>query len=246
METDRIGSAFRAIRIRRGWRQRDVAERAGVPREVVSRIECGRAGRLPLETIRVVANSLGITVRVDLTWPGGDLDRVLNAGHAALHEALAGFFRSLPDWTPVPEVSFSIYGERGVIDIVAWHPASRSLLIIELKTALVDPQELVGTMDQRVRLGREIARQRGWKATTVSSWVILAEGSTNRRRARQHQGLLRGAFPADGHAMRAWLHQPAGPIAALSFWSYVGAGPTSRLPCQGRRVRVAPNAASSA
>jgi hypothetical protein len=56
-----------------------------------------------------------------------------------------------------PDASFSIYGERGVVDIVAWHAASRSLLIIELKTLLVDPQELVATMDRRVRLGGQIA-----------------------------------------------------------------------------------------
>ena len=43
-----------------------------------------------------------------------------------------------------PEVSFSIYGERGVIDILAWHPGRRALLIIELKTDIVDVNELVG------------------------------------------------------------------------------------------------------
>lgn len=36
----------------------------------------------------------------------------------------------------MPEVSFSIYGQRGVIDILAWHAATRSLLVIELKTEM--------------------------------------------------------------------------------------------------------------
>ena len=51
----------------------------------------------------------------------------------------------MPAWVVRPEVSFSIYGERGVIDVLAWHPARRAILVIELKTELVDINELMGT-----------------------------------------------------------------------------------------------------
>jgi transcriptional regulator with XRE-family HTH domain len=243
VDHDRIGSAFRAIRIRKGLRQRDVAERAGVDRDLVGRIERGGVGRVPLDHLHLVAGALGIRVRVDLIWQDGDLDRVLNAAHAALHESVAGFFTGLPLWVLAGEVSFSIFGERGVIDILAWHAASRSLLIIELKTALVDPQELVATMDRRVRLGRRIAQERGWNPATVSSWVILTDTTTNHRRVRQHQGLLRGAFPADGHAIGTWLRNPTGSVSALSFWPKAGAGPRIRASGQRQRVRVARHAA---
>ena len=72
------------------------------------------------------------------------------------------------------EVSFSIWGERGVIDLLMWHPGRRALLIIELKTEIVDTGELLGTMDRRVRLARKIAEERGWDPLTVSSWIVLA------------------------------------------------------------------------
>jgi hypothetical protein len=136
-------------------------------------------------------------------------------------------------------VSFSIYGERGVIDILAWHAATRSLLIIELKTELVDPQALASTMDRRVRLGPEIARQWGWTPATVSSWVIMSEGSTNRRRVKRYDGLLRRAFVSDGRAMRRWLREPRGSISALSFWSDVRSGPLRRTVGQTRRINAA-------
>jgi hypothetical protein len=50
----------------------------------------------------------------------------------ALDEAVT---RLLADdgWEAVPEVTYSIFGERGSIDL-AWHPASRTLLVIELKS----------------------------------------------------------------------------------------------------------------
>jgi hypothetical protein len=136
-------------------------------------------------------------------------------------------------------VSFSIWGERGVIDILAWHPHSRSLLIIELKTELADPQELVATMGRRVRLGEEIARGLGWHPASVSAWVIIVESSTNRRRAARHGRLLRTAFPAEGHAIRRWLRTPDGSISALSFWSDVRLGSARRSVSQVRRVRRA-------
>lgn len=237
MDEVRIGSTLRAVRIHRHLRQADVARRAGVSREVVSRLERGGFGRERYDTFHAVASALGIRADVRLRWHGGDLDRVVNAGHAALHEALAPYLGSLPGWLWRPEVSFSIWGERGVIDILAWHPGTSSLLIIELKTALVDPQELTATMDRRVRLGREIARGLGWEPATVSAWVVLADTRTNHRRVGRHRGLLRTAFPADGHAMRTWLRRPAGTIFALSYWTDVGSGATRRTPGQPERVR---------
>jgi hypothetical protein len=49
------------------------------------------------------------------------------AGHAAIHEAIARALDDLPEWAHAPEVAFSIYGERGVIDILAFHARSQSI-----------------------------------------------------------------------------------------------------------------------
>jgi hypothetical protein len=161
---------------------------------------------------------LGITAR----WRGGDLDRVLNQGHAAMHETAIALFGSLNGWQLIPEVSFSIYGERGVLDGLAFHAGSGSAIVVELKTEIADPQALVGSMDRRRRLAKQIAADRGWAAKTVGLWVAVADTRSNRRRLARHVKLLRLAFPADGHALRAWLRDPAGPIAALSFIAQPG------------------------
>src|SRR5262245_4152707 len=110
MDDIRIGTAFRAVRIRKGWRQSDVAKRAAVSRDMVSRIERGGAGQVPLSVVRGVAEVLGIRMDVVLRWQGSELDRVINAGHASMHEGAAELFRALPEWVTAPEVSFSIYG----------------------------------------------------------------------------------------------------------------------------------------
>ncbi len=239
MDDARVGTAFRAIRIKRGWRQVDVATRAGVSRALVSMLERGHVDRVTVHVVRRVAQTLGIRLDLSVRWRGGDLDRLLNAGHAALHEELARYLGTLPDWLQAPEVSFSIYGERGVIDILAFHPPTGSLLVIELKTELADLEDLLAAMDRRMRLAGTVARERGWEARTVSCWVAIAEGDANRRRVERHKATLRSAFPANGHEMRTWLRTPAGRIAALSFWANDSPGGTTGSRATSKRVRTA-------
>jgi transcriptional regulator with XRE-family HTH domain len=215
----RFGVQFRAVRVKRRWRQHDLAERSGVHRSVISRIERGHVEAITIGTILAVARALDIQVSLSARWRAGDLDRLVNGRHARLHESVARWFaEELPDWVLDPEVSFSIYGERGVIDILAWHPGHRALIVIELKTDIVDVNQLMGQMNQRRRLARQIAEDRGWDPLTISTCVIVANGRTNRARLAAHRAVLRNAFPLDGRSMQGWLRRPDRAIAALSIW----------------------------
>jgi transcriptional regulator with XRE-family HTH domain len=241
MSDQRIGTIVRLLRIRRRWRQVDLARRAGVSQSVVSRIERGHLGTLTLDTIRCVLGALDARVDVVARWRGGELDRVLGAGHSALHVDVATRLGSLPGWEFAPQVSFSIWGERGVIDILAWHAPTRSLLVIELKTELVDFNELLGTLDRKVRLASEIAAGRGWhRPSSVSVWLVVADSSTSRHRARDHAAMLRSALPDDGRSMRRWLARPSGRVAAVSFWPNMrrGTGTAGTAPVRAARRRV--------
>lgn len=239
MDDVRVGTGFRAIRLRRGLTQEEVAIAADVPRAVVGRVEHGRFSAVRVDALRRIAAALDVTLDVSIRWQGGDLPRLLNARHAAMHEEMAGRFGALPGWDYEPEVSFSIWGERGVIDGLAWHAATRCLLVIELKSELVDVNDLMSGVDRKGRLAAEIARGRGWDAASVSTWVVLADGRTNRRDVARHATTLRSKFPADGHAIAAWLRRPAGRINALGFLP-IGSLASSGLAVAGtRRVRHA-------
>jgi transcriptional regulator with XRE-family HTH domain len=239
MEDGRLGSVIRAVRHRRGWRQRDLAARAGVSDVTVSRLERGHLDTLSVRTVRAVASALDVRVDLQARWRAGDLDRLLNSGHSALHDSVAAWFKeAFPAWELAPEVSFNVYGERGIVDIVAWHPGRRALLIIELKTDIADVNELVGTFDRKRRLAREIVKERGWVPATVSGWVIVSAGRTNRARIAAHGAMLRAAFPLDGRSILAWLADPTRAIAALSMWSSARGGVST----SSRRVRVSQEA----
>jgi transcriptional regulator with XRE-family HTH domain len=248
VDDQRLGAAVRAVRIRRRLRQADVARLAGVSQTTVSRIERGHLGPLSFNAVRAVASALDIRVDVRPLWRAGDLDRLLNARHSRFHESVARRLAAAPGWTIRPEVSFAIWGERGVVDVLGYHAARQMLLVIELKTDIVDVNELIGTLDRKQRLARKIAHSVGWTvapSARVSAWIIVADGRTNRRRLDAHRAMLRTAFPVDGRTIGGWLVDPVIPAHALSIWpsshgGTVGLDLAARRRVVARQSSVAP------
>lgn len=218
-------------------RQRDVAAAARVSQATISRAERGHLSTLPLNLLRSIGGALEVRLELVPSWRGGELDRVLNARHSALHEELARRLAALRGWEWAAEVSFSIFGERGVVDVLGFHAATSSLLVVEIKSELVDPAGLVGQVDRYRRLAPAIARERGWVSDSVSVWVVVGATDMNRRRVIRHRALLRQAFPVGGPSIRRWLLRPCGRVAALSFLAYpIPRNGTRRLTAS-RRVR---------
>ena len=238
MDDQRLAAAVRAIRLRRRWSQHDLAAAARTSQSTVSRVERGHLDGLPLGTIRRVTSALDARVDLRVRWRGGDLDRLLDRAHAALGEEVVAWLAE-SGWEGRPEISFSRYGERGSIDILARHPESGSLLVIELKTALVDLQDMIASVDRKRRLATYVAESLGWRERSVSSLVVLAEGRTNRRRVAEHQHLLRAAFPLDSRGVRVWIRHPVEPMRGLMFWPLTHQWTT-------RRGRAGPRAPVSA
>lgn len=220
MDDIKVGTVFRAVRMQRRLRQEDVARRARVSQSSISRIERGQFGTLSLDIVRAVGRVLEIRIDLLASWRGGDLDRVINARHSALHEHLAERLANAPAWISVAEVSYSIWGERGVIGRLAFHAQRRMLAVFEIKADLTDPAGLIAQVDRYRRLAPEIAKGQGWDVRAVSCWAILADTDTNRRRLAAHRELVRGAFPEDGRALTGWLRDPAERVDRLAFIAY--------------------------
>jgi transcriptional regulator with XRE-family HTH domain len=171
------------------------ADAVRVSRGVIGRIERGRADRVPVHVLVRVAAALGGTVTVRLLWQGEGLDRLLDSAHADLTERMLSRLRSL-GWEIATEVSFNIRGERGTIDILAFHPPTGSLLVIEIKSVVPDLQAKLGVLDRKVRLAADIARERGWLVRSVSRLLVLPDDRTARRRVDQHSATFDATLPA--------------------------------------------------
>jgi hypothetical protein len=189
-------------------------------------VERDHCEQLSLATVRRISAALDIRVDLVGRWRGGDLDRLLNRRHSLLAESFAARVMRSPGWIVEPEVSFSIYGERGLIDQLIWHAGARHLILIEFKTELVDINELLGTLDRKRRLIRQVAASRGWAPDHVSVWLVVADTCTNRRHARDHATLFDGWLPADGRQFRRLLGDPSRPASGVAFWAHSNPGST--------------------
>lgn len=233
----RVGRLARAIRLRSGLRQQDVGTRAKVSRSAVSLVERGQAARLTIATVEAVLAALGARLDMRVSWNGTELERMIVASHAALSASVKRRLE-LWGWAVRVEVSYSVYGERGRIDLLAWHPLSRVLLVIEIKIDLVDVQALLGSTDVKARLASRLAERFGWEAAHVVPAIVFLEDRTTRRRLDELAPLfdrysLRGQ-PAVSWARRplAAEHQPSGVIWFRSL-------PNARVVrISGQRVRI--------
>jgi transcriptional regulator with XRE-family HTH domain len=208
MDLVRFGRGIRALRIRRRWRQQDLADAAGVSRQKIARIEVGQSQAIPARDLEKVAQSLGARAEVRLSWNGEALDRLLDGEHARLIDLVAAMLRTHA-WEVAIEVTFWIRGERGSVDILAWLPAHRIVLVVEVKSVVPDQQAMLMALDRKARLGLEIARERGWDGRWVARLLVIRASRTARRRVEAHPETYAAVFTHRHAAVRSWLRSPA-------------------------------------
>src|SRR3954454_2082625 len=185
-EDHRIGRLLWVLRRHEGFRQLDVAGRAGVPRVDIMRVEAGAAGMIQLDRVRRIFEAAGGRARLSVSWNGAAADRLLDERHAALVERTIAAFERYR-WRADPEVSFSEFGERGSIDVLASHARRRAVAVCEVKSELGSLEETNRVLDAKVRPSQRIAIVRvGWRPEIVGRILVLADTTTNRRISRRH------------------------------------------------------------
>jgi transcriptional regulator with XRE-family HTH domain len=223
MDPVRFGLSIRALRRHRGWTQDELAARCGLSRSAVSRVERGRGDTLTVRVLARVAGALGARISIRVLWQGEELDRLLDGDHARLVEAVVARLAAA-GWIAVPEATFAIGSERGSVDVLAWHPATGHLLVVEVKSVVPDLQATLAGVDRKARLAPAIAQARGWNVRTVSRLLVLPEDRTARRRLERFAATFSRAFPDRTVAVRRWISSPDRAIAGVMFVSGAGTG----------------------
>jgi transcriptional regulator with XRE-family HTH domain len=230
----RIGRICRALRLRQRATQEALGGRAGLSQQAVSLVERGHGSRLSGATIRRLFAALDARWEPTVSWRGGDLDRLLDARHAGLVGATVGILSRL-GWRVEVEVTYSSYGERGSIDVLAWWPEGRIVLVIEVKSELVSTEATIRKLDEKVRLTTDsIAKARfAQRPLVVARALVLPDSTTERRRVTRADAVLSTAFPVRGTQARQWLRRPTGGIRALLFLADTNPGGKGRRRRQG-------------
>lgn len=209
MDPSRFGRSIRALRVRRGWRLVDLAERCGLSRSVVGRVELGQLDRVAVGDLRAAAETLGARFELELAWRGASLDRLIDERHTDIVDEVVRRFRAA-GWEVAVEVSFSIYGERGSIDVMGWHPATEVVAVCEIKATVPEAGNTVIGTDRKARLAPQIARERGWSCRGVARLLVVADTTSSRARIERHAATFRAAFPARTRECLEWIRDPRG------------------------------------
>ncbi len=237
----RFGRGLRAIRMRRGLRQEDVGRLARTSRSLATKVESGEIESVSVASLRAIAAAVGATVDIRLRWNGEGLDRLLDEAHARLVDAFVLLLRA-SGWEVSVEVSFSVWGERGSIDILAFHRQTGIVLVVEVKSVVPDSQATLHGLDRKARLAPEIARERGWACRGVARLLVVGDSTTSRRRIAQYASMYAVPLPDRGAQVRRWLRKPSGPLAGLLFLA--SATPDGARRRHGGRQRISrPNPA---
>jgi transcriptional regulator with XRE-family HTH domain len=214
MDAVRFGRIVRAMRHRRGWRQLDLAARTSVSQSLIARVERGGAARLTVRRLESIVEELGARMIVRVDWNGEAADRLLDAEHAGLVDQVVGVLRNA-GWDASPEVTFAIGGERGSIDILAWHEDSATLVVVEVKSVVPDVQSLLAIQDRKVRLGDRVAQDRGWRPRRIGSLLVVRDTRTSRRRVGEHRATFEARFPDRIGVVRHFIDRPEAATRAL-------------------------------
>jgi Holliday junction resolvase-like predicted endonuclease len=154
-------------------------------------------------------------VSLELRWRGGEVDRLLDRGHADLVGRTVGILER-SGWAVATEATYSRYGERGSYDVLALHRRTGIVLAVEVKTRLVSLETTLRKLDEKVRLAPEVAADRfGTRPSAAARMLVLPEGGVARRVAARHDQVLRLSFPLRAASARAWLVDPVSSTGIL-------------------------------
>lgn len=208
MREQEIGRLFRMLRYRREWTQVQAAEKAGISRAVAQKIEHGDAATVSMVLVRKYAAAFDLRVDFLLLGRGAEVARLLDEEHAQIVGELAAFLKR-NGWVIEPEASFNVYGDRGRVDLLAYHPGTKTVLMIEVKTILTDLGDMFGSMNVKQRVVRSMARERHWEVETVGTLLAVADTVPSRGVVRDHAALF-DEFEPLASGIRKWLAHPTG------------------------------------
>lgn len=197
----------RTTRTDLGWSQRRLASAVGVSRSYIAMLETGRT-----DPSLAMAESIAITLGLELSL--ASRQPVLVGGPAtrdAVHAWCSGYVHRRLEghgWAVEREVEIVHARWHGWIDLLAFDPRTRTLLIIEVKSSIDD----LGAIERQVgwyeRSAWAAARRFGWRPARVVTLVVAL--ATQAADATFHSlgSVLDRAFPVRARTMMQLVADP--------------------------------------
>jgi len=207
-----FGRLCRDTRLLLGISQSELAAAAGVSRPYITSVETGQANP-SFDVVERIAPALGLELRLVgeppiLIDPLGQRDLV--------HARCSGYVdRRLhrAGWLTHREVTIVGGRTRGWIDLLAFDPRRRILVVIEVKTWLDDLGAIERQLDWYVREAPHVARARGLRPVRTIGWLLVLATKASDVAVRRNRDALDRRMPARARDMRALLAGGDAPLA---------------------------------
>lgn len=216
----RLGGDVRSARVRRHWSQAELAERAGIGRLVVSRIERG-IGRIDLEAVERV--SVALDVALVLALGRDPREDVADAGHLAMQELVLRAGRA---------AGFDVQFELGTRPAEPWRSIDVALGSARMRIAIViECWNTIGdigagsrsTSRKEAELEAAALARWGPDARARSLWVVRAT-ARNRSIVARYPQVFATRFPGSSRGWVATVTTGSEPPDAPGLvWCDVGA-----------------------
>ena len=206
-----IAATVLEARRARGWTQARLARAAAVSQTMISAIERCAVPDLPVSTSVRVLRALDIPFDVRLTRPLVT-GPVRDAAHA---RCVAYTARRLETHGFLVKTEVEVHGPGwfGFIDVLAFHPGSHILLVIDVKTELWDLGELQRQLVRYERTAWDAARALGWRARSVTGGVLLLATDANDRRMATERAWFDREFTVRHRELMDLVEAPREPPA---------------------------------
>jgi len=185
-----VGAGIASIREAVGWTQEQLGEKVGQTQGWISRVENGRIDDLTFSTGDRLLGALGarLTVTIDAPYLV-DRRRQREPGHSRMSAHVAARL-ARDGWQVSTEVEVGGDRSRGWIDILAYHPVTGLLLVIELKTEIHDLGAIQRSLGWYEREAWPAARRLGWNPSAVTGCLLLLATEANDARSAANRDVL--------------------------------------------------------
>lgn len=181
--------------------QRELAAAVGVSHAHIAAIEAGRVNP-SLDLVDRIGIALGLDIEL-VARPVLALDppRQRDLVHARCSGYVDRRLRA-SGWDVRREVEVVQGRSHGWIDLLAFDPRSRTLVIVEVKTRIDDLGAIERQLSWYERSAERAAIHIGWRPRWVMSWLLLLASDEVERVVLGNREALASAFPMRAVAMR--------------------------------------------
>jgi transcriptional regulator with XRE-family HTH domain len=207
-----LGIATTVLQARRArrWTQRRLAAVCGMSQSMISEIERALVPDLPVATTVRILSALDVRIDLRLIAPTAGASPVRDRAHA---RCVAYVARRLEHsgWAVATEVAAGDARWRGFIDVLAFHPSDRVMLVNEVKVDFDD----VGGVDRQLGAYEShawgAAHELGWRPRAMIGALLLLATDANDRRLAEHRSYMDRRFRLRASALADFIADPSRP-----------------------------------